>query len=49
LQAQALVLQEAEEELWRLYEQAVRKRLEQGRLYASLGALGGLALALLLL
>lgn len=49
LQAQRLVLSEAEEELSRLYEQARKKREEQGKLYASLGALGGLALALLLL
>lgn len=49
LQAQRLVLNEAAEELERLWERARRKREEQGRLYASLGALGGLALALLLL
>lgn len=49
LQAQRLVLNEAAEELERLWGQARRKREEQGRLYASLGALGGLALALLLL
>ena len=49
LQAQRLVLGEAEEELQRLYMQARRKREEQGKLYASLGALGGLALALMLL
>lgn len=49
LQAQRLVLTEAEEELERLQGQARRKREEQGKLYASLGGLGGLALALLLL
>ena len=49
MQAQRLALTEAEEELERLHEQARRKREEQGRLYASLGGLGGLALALMLL
>lgn len=49
VQAQRLVLNEAAEELECLWGQARRKREEQGRLYASLGALGGLALALLLL
>lgn len=49
LQAQRLVLSEAEEELARLHHQAQKRRAEQGKLYASLGALGGLALALLLL
>jgi len=49
LQAQRLVLSEAEEELTRLHQRAQKRREEQGRLYASLGALGGLALALLLL
>lgn len=49
LQSQRLVLSEAEEEISRLYDQARRKREEQGKLYASLGALGGLALALILL
>jgi hypothetical protein len=49
LQTQRLVLSEAEEELERLSEQARKKREEQGKLYASLGALGGLAMALILL
>lgn len=49
LQTQRLALTEAAEELERLHEQARRKREEQGRLYASLGGLGGLALALMLL
>ena len=49
LQTQRLALTEAKEELQRLHDQARRKRDEQGRLYASLGGLGGLALALLLL
>ena len=49
LQAQRLVLSEAEEELERLQLQAKKKREEQGKLYGSLGALGGLAFALLLL
>ena len=49
LQTQRLALTEAGEELERLHEQARRKREEQGRLYASLGGLGGLALALMLL
>lgn len=49
LQAQRLVLSEAEGELERLYLQARKKREEQGKLYGSLGALGGLAFALLLL
>ncbi len=49
LQAQRLVLSEAEEELERLQLQARKKREEQGKLYGSLGALGGLAFALLLL
>jgi len=48
-QAQRLVLNEAAEELARLAGQARRRREEQGKLYASLGGLGGLALALLLL
>ena len=49
LQTQRLALTEAEEELLRLHDQARRRRDEQGRLYASLGGLGGLALALMLL
>ena len=49
LQTQHLALSEAEEELQRLCDQARRKRDEQGKLYASLGGLGGLALALMLL
>ena len=49
LQTQRLVLTEAEEELERLAAQAQKKREEQGRLYASLGALGGLAMALILM
>lgn len=49
LQAQRLVLSEAEEELERLCGQARKKREEQGKLYGSLGALGGLAAALMLL
>ena len=49
IQAQRLVLNEAAEELERLAGQARRKREEQGKLYTSLGALGGLALSLLLL
>lgn len=49
LQAQRLVLSEAAEELERLVEQALRKRREHGRLYGSLGALTGLAAALMLL
>lgn len=46
---QRVLLCETEEELERLLHQARRRREEQGKLYASLGALGGLALALLLL
>ena len=49
LQAQRLVLNEAAEELERLTGQARAKREEQGRLYTSLGALTGLAAAMLLL
>ena len=49
VQAQRLGLNEAAGELERLAGQARKKREEQGKLYASLGALGGLALALLLL
>ena len=49
LQTQRLALTEAAEELERLCAQARRRRDEQGRLYASLGGLGGLVLALLLL
>lgn len=46
---QRVLLTDAAEEIERLLHQARCKREEQGRLYASLGALGGLALALLLL
>ncbi len=46
---QRLLLEEAAEELQRLHGQARRRREEQGKLYASLGALTGLALALMLL
>lgn len=49
VQAQRLMIQEACEELERLAHQARRKKEEHGKLYASLGALAGLALALLLL
>jgi len=49
LQAQRLVLNEAAEELERLTGQARRKTEEHGKLYTSLGALAGLAAALLLL
>lgn len=49
VQAQRLTLNEAAGELERLAGQARRKREEQGKLYASLGSLGGLALSLLLL
>lgn len=49
LQTQRLVLSEAEEELERLGRQALKKSEEQGKLYASLGALSGLAMALILL
>ena len=49
LEKQRVLLKDTEEELERLLRQARRKREEQGKLYASLGALGGLAMALLLL
>ena len=49
LQAQRLVLNEAAEELERLAGQARRKKEEHGKLYTSLGALAGLAAALMLL
>lgn len=48
-QAQRLLLEDAQEELERLEKQAVRKREEQGKLYGSLGALSGIALALIML
>lgn len=46
---QRALLIDAAEEIERLLHQARRRREEQGKLYASLGAMGGLALALLLL
>lgn len=49
LQHQRVLLKDAEEELERLLGQARHRREEQGKLYASLGALGGLAMALMLL
>ncbi len=49
MQAQRMALIEAAEEIERLMGQARKKQEEQGRLYTSLGALGGLAMALLLL
>ena len=49
LQTQRLVLNEAAEELERLAGQARRKTEEHGKLYGTLGALGGLAAALMLL
>ena len=49
VEAQRLVLNEAAEELERLAGQARKKKEEHVKLYASLGALSGLALALLLL
>jgi len=48
-QAQRLLIEDAQEELSRLQRQAARKREEQGKLYGSLGALSGIALALLML
>lgn len=48
-QAQRLLMEDAQEELSRLEQQAARKCGEQGRLYGSLGALGGVALALMLM
>ena len=48
-QAQRLLLEDAQEEMERLVQKAVRRQEEQGKLYTSLGALGGLALAILLL
>lgn len=47
--AQRLLIEDAQEELMRLEKTAVRKREEQGRLYGSLGALSGIALALIML
>ena len=49
LQTQRLVIREAEEELERLCEQSRRRQQEYGRLYTSLGALGGIAAALMML
>ena len=48
-QAQRLLIEDAQEELTRLEKKAVSKREEQGRLYGSLGALSGIALALIML
>ena len=47
-QAQEALMNEAEAELSRLLDDARKKRREQHRLYTSLGALGGMALAILL-
>ena len=49
VQSQRLLLRDAEEELGRLAIQARNRRQEYGKLYTSLGALGGGALALLLM
>lgn len=48
-QSQRLLLRDAQEELERLTAQARSRQQEYGRLYTSLGALGGGALALLLM
>jgi hypothetical protein len=48
-QAQRVLLDEAGESLARLAEGARKKRDEQGRLYATLGALAGMALAVMLI
>lgn len=48
-QTQRLLVEDAQEEIRRLEAQAMKKREEQGKLYGSLGALGGIAAALLLL
>ncbi len=49
VQKQRLLLSETEEELRRLIEQARRRQEQSGRLYTSLSALGGLAMALMMM
>ena len=49
MQKQRLLLSETEEELRRLIEQARRRQEQSGRLYTSLSALGGLAMALMMM